>query len=95
MVDPVHRSAAGAEGIIQAAVEVFCHPFRLRVVGRGLVVLDVEQGAGGGPQGGGELGPAVCRLGRGGAGTQQRRKFIEQFCTWGGRAATAVSGLQG
>ncbi len=31
----------------------------LRVVGSSLVVLDVEQAAEGGPQGGGELGPAV------------------------------------
>ncbi len=32
---------------------------RLRVVGGGLVVLDVEQAAEGGPQGGGELCPVV------------------------------------
>jgi hypothetical protein len=40
---------------------------------------------------------AVERLGRGGAKTQKRWKFLKQFCTWGGRAATAaaVSGLQG
>jgi hypothetical protein len=46
-------------GVLQAAVEGFYHPVRLRVVGSGLVVLDVEQAAEGGPQGGGELGPAV------------------------------------
>ncbi len=34
-------------------------PVRLRVVGGGLIVLDVEEAAEGGPQGGGELGPAV------------------------------------
>ncbi len=59
MVDPVHRGAVGAEGVLQAAVEVFYHPVGLWVVGSGLVVLDVEQAPEGGPQGGGELGPAV------------------------------------
>ncbi len=59
MVDPVRSGAAGAEGIFQAAVEAFYHPLGLRVVGSGLVVLDVEQAAEGGPQGGGELGPPV------------------------------------
>ncbi len=59
MVDPVRHGAAGAEGVLQAAVEVFYHPVGLRVVGSSLVVLDVEQAAEGGPQGGGELGPAV------------------------------------
>jgi hypothetical protein len=59
VVDPVRRSAAGAEGVLQAAVEAFYHPVGLRVVGSGLVVLDVEQAAEGGPQEGGELGPAV------------------------------------
>ncbi len=34
-------------------------PSRLTVVGGGLVVLDVEEAAEGGPQGGGELGPTV------------------------------------
>ncbi len=41
---------------------------------------------------------AVERFGRGGAGTQQRRKLLEKFLyLGGGRAATvaAVSGLQG
>ncbi len=59
MVNPVGRSAAGAEGVLQAAVEAFYHPVGRRVVGSSLVVLDVEQAAEGGPQGGGELGPAV------------------------------------
>ncbi len=59
MVNPVRRGAAGAEGVLQAAVEAFYHPIGLRVVGSSLVVLDVEQAAEGGPQGGGELGPAV------------------------------------
>jgi hypothetical protein len=59
VVDPVRHGAAGAEGVLQAAVEVFYHPVGLRVVGSSLVVLDVEQAAEGGPQGGGELGPAV------------------------------------
>ena len=59
VVDPVRRGAAGAEGVLQAAVEAFYHPVGLRVVGSGLVVLDVEQAVEGGPQGGGELGPAV------------------------------------
>ncbi len=57
MVDPVR--AAGAEGVLLASVEAFYHPVGLRMVGSGLVVLDVEQAAEGGPQGGGELGPAV------------------------------------
>jgi hypothetical protein len=35
------------------------HPDGLRVVGNRLAVLNVEQAAEGGPQGGGELGPAV------------------------------------
>ncbi len=56
MVDPVRH---GAAGVLQAAVEAFHHPVGLRVVGHSLVVLDVEQAAEGGPQGGGELGPAV------------------------------------
>jgi hypothetical protein len=47
------------EGVLQAAVEAFFHPFELRVVGSRPAVLDVEQAAEGGPQGGGELGPAV------------------------------------
>jgi hypothetical protein len=59
VVDPVRRGAAGPEGVLQMAVEAFYHPVGLRVVGGGLVVLDVEQAAEGGPQGGGELGPAV------------------------------------
>ncbi len=59
MVDTVRCGAAGAEGVLTAAVEAFYHPIGLRVVGSSLVVLDVEQAAEGGPQGGGELGPAV------------------------------------
>ncbi len=59
MVDPVRRGAAGPEGVLQTAVEAFYHPVRLRVVGGGLVVLNVKKAAEGGPQGGGELGPAV------------------------------------
>jgi hypothetical protein len=47
------------EGVLQTAVETFYHPVRLRVVGGGLVMLDVEQAAESGPQGGGELGPAA------------------------------------
>ncbi len=45
--------------VLQAAVEAFYHPVGLRVVGSRLAVLDVEQAAEGGPQGGGELGPPV------------------------------------
>ncbi len=56
MVHPVRRSAAG---IFQVVVETFHHPIRLRVRGCCLAVLDVEQGAQGGPQEGGELGPEV------------------------------------
>ena len=41
MVDPVRRGAAGPEGVLQKAVEAFYHPVGLRVVGGGLVVLDV------------------------------------------------------
>ncbi len=59
VIDPVRRGAAGAEGILQAVMEAFHHPVGLWVVGSGLVVLDVEQAAEGGPQGGGELGPTV------------------------------------
>ncbi len=59
MVDPVRRGAAGPEGVLQTAEEALYHPVRLWVVGSGLVVLDVEEAAEGGPQGGGELGPAV------------------------------------
>ena len=43
VVDPVRRGAAGPEGVLQTAVEAFYHPVRLRVVGGGLVVLDVEE----------------------------------------------------
>ncbi len=42
MVDPVRRGAAGAEGVLQVAVEAFHHPVGLWVVGSGLVVLDVK-----------------------------------------------------
>jgi hypothetical protein len=59
VVDPVRRGTAGPEGVLQTAVEAFHHPVGLRVVGGGLVVLDVEQTAEGGPQGGAELGPVV------------------------------------
>jgi hypothetical protein len=59
VVDPVRRCAAGPEGVLQTAVEAFYHPVRLRVVGGGMVVLNVKKAAEGGPQGGGELGPAV------------------------------------
>ncbi len=59
VVDPVRRGAAGTEGVLQTVVETFYHPVRLREVGGSLVVLDIEQAAEGGPQGGGELGPAV------------------------------------
>jgi hypothetical protein len=54
VVDPVRSSAAGPENVLQTAVEAFYHPVGLRVVGGGLIVLDVEQAAEGGPQGGGE-----------------------------------------
>jgi hypothetical protein len=37
--------AAGAEGVLQTAVEAFYQPVGLRVVGSSLVVLDVEQAA--------------------------------------------------
>ncbi len=50
MVDPVRRGAAGPECVLPAAVEAFYHPVGLRVVGGGLVVLDVEEAAEGGPQ---------------------------------------------
>jgi hypothetical protein len=59
VVEPVRHGAAGAEGVLQAAVEAFYHPVGLWVVGSSLVVLDVEQAAEGGPQGGGKMGPAV------------------------------------
>ena len=59
VVDPVNRGAAGVEGVLQMVVEEFYHPIGLLVVGISLVVLDVEQAAEGGPQGGGDLGPAV------------------------------------
>jgi hypothetical protein len=49
VVDPVRRGAAGPECVLQAAVEVFYHPVRLRVVGSGLIVLNVEEAAEGGP----------------------------------------------
>jgi hypothetical protein len=32
VIDPVRRGAAGTEGVLQAAVEAFYHPVRLRVV---------------------------------------------------------------
>jgi hypothetical protein len=57
--DPPSSLQCSAEGILQAAVEVFHHPVGLRVVGGCLAVLNVEQTEQGGPQGGGELGPAV------------------------------------
>ncbi len=59
VVDPVGSGAAGAEGVLQAAVEAFYHPGGLQLVGSSLAVLDVEQVVEGGPQGGGELGPVV------------------------------------
>jgi hypothetical protein len=59
VVNPVRGGAAGAEDVLQAAVEAFYHPVGLQVVGSHLAVLDVEQAAEGSPQGGGELGPAV------------------------------------
>ncbi len=59
VVDQVRRGAAGPERVLQTAVEAFYHPVRLQVVGGGLIVLNVEKAAEGGPQGGGELGPAV------------------------------------
>ena len=58
MVNSVRLCLAGAKGVLQATVEEFYQPVGLRVVGSSLVVLDVEQAAEGGPQGGGELGPA-------------------------------------
>jgi hypothetical protein len=42
VVDLVCRGAAGSEGVLQTAVEAFYHPVGLRVVGGGLVVLDVD-----------------------------------------------------
>jgi len=59
VVNPVCRSAAGEERVLEAVVEALHHPVRLRVVSRCLAVLDVEQAAQCSPQGGGELGPAV------------------------------------
>ncbi len=59
IVYPVRHDAAGTEGVLEAAVETFHHPVRLRVIGCRLAVLDVEKVAQGGPQGGDELGPAV------------------------------------
>ncbi len=58
MVHPIRRGAAGAEGVLQVTVKAFHHPVGLRVGGL-LAVLDVEQAAQGGPQGVGEMGPAV------------------------------------
>ncbi len=46
-------------GSTQCFRELFDHPVGLRMVGGGLFVLDIEEAAEGGPQGGGELGPAV------------------------------------
>jgi hypothetical protein len=40
VVDPVRRSAAGVEDVLQVAVEAFYHPVGLRVVGSSLVMLD-------------------------------------------------------
>ena len=54
VVNPVRRSAAGLERVLEAVVEALHHPVRLR-----LAVLDVEQAAQGGPQGEDELGPVV------------------------------------
>jgi hypothetical protein len=51
VVNPVRRGAAGAEGILQAAVEAFYHPVGLRVVGSRLDVLDVEHCCRGQPTG--------------------------------------------
>ncbi len=51
--------AAGAEGVLQVAVEGFYHPVGLWVVGSILAVLDVKQAAESSPKGGGELVPAV------------------------------------
>ncbi len=59
MVYPVSRGAAGAACVLEAEMKTFHHPVRLRVVGCRQAMLDVEQAAEGGPQGGGELGPAV------------------------------------
>ncbi len=59
VVHPVCRSAADAERVLEAAVETLYHPIRLRVVSHCLAVLDADQAAQGGPQGGCELGPAV------------------------------------
>jgi hypothetical protein len=50
---------SGPKSVLQAALEKFYHYIGLRVVGSSLVVLYVEQVAEGGPQGGGELVPAV------------------------------------
>ncbi len=59
MLHPVRRGAVGPERVLEAAVEVFYHHVILRVVCCRLGLLDVEQVAEGGPQGGGELGPPV------------------------------------
>jgi hypothetical protein len=42
MVHSVRRGAAGAEGVLPAAVKAFHHPVRLPVVGGRLAVLDLE-----------------------------------------------------
>jgi hypothetical protein len=59
VVHPVRLGATGQERVLETAVEAFYHHVRLRVVCCRLGMLDVEQVAQGGPQGGGELGPAV------------------------------------
>ncbi len=86
VVDPVRRGAEGVEGILQAEVEGCYHPVGLQVVGSSLVVLDVEQAAEGGAQGGGELGPAVrcydCRDST--AHPSLKQSIHEVYCRGGG-----------
>jgi hypothetical protein len=56
---PLRCGTASQEHVLEAEVEAFHHPFRLRMVCCRLGMLDVKQVAQGGPQGGGELGSAV------------------------------------
>jgi hypothetical protein len=59
VVRPVCCRQPRPERVFKAVVEAFHHAVGLGVIGGGLRVLDVQEGAQGGPQGQVELGAAV------------------------------------
>ncbi len=75
MVSLLRCGTASQKYVLEAEVEAFNHPFRLRMVCCRLGMLDVKQVAQGGPQGGGahpSLKQSICAVDCSGGGAVYR-----------------------